>query len=315
MSQDGYLTSLDYAEFKAKLSASSTQLVNTLGYAPVSGAAVADQILNANLSGDVSGLIANITVNRIQGVSVTTTSLTTNDILQYDGAKYVNKNIPACSGSQYLTFNGTSFSCAVDAGSSGTIASLNVTGPISSTGGTNPTLSIAQASSTTDGYLSSANWTTFNNKITSSAVSIAQVLGYVPASASAVTGLQSSLGSLAYGNSIDLGSASATGTISDARLANQADVVSGTQYTKVKVDGKCRVVSGAQLAASDVTTALGYTPASASASTQWNTSGTTINYVAGNVGIGTSSPQNLFEVSGSVKITNLTVTSNFATES
>ena len=75
-----------------------------------------------------------------------------------------------------------------------------------------------------------------SNKITSSAASIAQTLGYVPAA------------------------------------------------------------SGAPLTLDEVTSALGYTPASASASSKWTASGTAIHYLGGNVGIGTSSPNRRFEV-------------------
>ena len=178
---------------------------------------------------------------------------------------------------------------------------------------------LASTGSVTAGLLSNADYTTFNNKITSSAASVAAVLGYVPASATALNNylvrtnnlsdLTSSasarsnlgLGSFATASSLDLGSASATGTIAEARLPSSANVTSGTQYTKVTVDGKGRVTSGSQIAFSDVTTALGYTPASASASTQWTTSGTTINYATGNVGIGTAAPTAKLDIYGTTK--------------
>lgn len=216
-----------------------------------------------------------------------------------------------CNASTHaITFNGVSFSCIpVGSGGGGGITSVTTSGSVLSTAGTAsaPVISIQAATMSQDGYLTALDYAEFKAKLSASSTQLVNTLGYVPASAAAVTGLQSSLGTLAYGNSIDLGSASATGIISDARLANQADVVSGTQYTKVKVDGRGRVVSGAQLAASDVTTALGYTPASASASTQWNTSGTTINYLAGKVGIGTSSPQSNLDVSGSINASSIFV--------
>ena len=44
------------------------------------------------------------------------------------------------------------------------VTSVTGTAPISSSGGTTPNISISQASSTTNGYLSSTDWTTFNNK-------------------------------------------------------------------------------------------------------------------------------------------------------
>ena len=171
----------------------------------------------SNFLGDVSGTLANITVNRIKGVSVTLTSLSTNDILQYNGSDFVNRNIPTCGLNQYLTFNGTTYSCVADAGASGTITSVSVTGPLSSTAGTNPVISITRATSSTDGYLQASDFLSFENKITSSAASIAQVLGYIPAASGAI-------------------------------------------------------------------------------SSQWTTSGTTINYTTGNVGVGTVTPNTTFEV-------------------
>lgn len=52
---------------------------------------------------------------------------------------------------------------------------LNVTAPLQSTGGSNPVISITQAGSTQNGYLSSADWNTFNSK--SPALSFTSPLG------------------------------------------------------------------------------------------------------------------------------------------
>jgi hypothetical protein len=57
----------------------------------------------------------------------------------------------------------------------GTVTSVSASLPISSTGGATPTLSITQANTSTDGYLSSTDWNTFNNKVSS-----ATLAGYVP---------------------------------------------------------------------------------------------------------------------------------------
>ncbi len=255
-----------------------------------------------------------------------------------------------CQSDEALRFNGASFSCvSVAASATSVIAALgytpvqsvSATAPLASSGGSTPTISIAQATSSADGYLSATDWTTFNNKQTATAAAIIATLGYTPADNSVSgTYLQKSnnlsdltnvatartnlgLGSFAIANSVDLGSASATGIIADARLADQSAITSGTQYTKVTVDGKGRVTAGSNLSASDVTTALGYVPVtptdiaetvtsgtvltlamnamttsvfnltntvSSIVSSQWVTSGTTINYTAGNVGIGTANP-------------------------
>ncbi len=187
---------------------------------------------------------------------------------------------------------------------------------------------LASAGSVTAGLLSNADYVSFSNKVNATSAAIISALGYTPANnaASGTYAVKSNnlsdltsatvarsnlgLGSIALLNSVDLSGSQATGTLAAARLpAHTGDVqssagsavltlasvgsgvTSGSQYTKVTVDGKGRVTSGAQLSVTDVTTALGYTPASASASTQWITSGTAISYVAGSVGIGTVNPE------------------------
>lgn len=61
--------------------------------------------------------------------------------------------------------NASDFRTAIGAGTgNGTVTSVTGTSPIASSGGTTPAISISQANSTTDGYLSSTDWNTFNNK-------------------------------------------------------------------------------------------------------------------------------------------------------
>lgn len=57
----------------------------------------------------------------------------------------------------------------------GTVTSVAASLPISSSGGATPNLTITQSGTATDGYLSSTDWNTFNNK-----VSTATLAGYVP---------------------------------------------------------------------------------------------------------------------------------------
>jgi hypothetical protein len=49
-------------------------------------------------------------------------------------------------------------------GSGGTVTAVTGVAPIASSGGTTPAISISQATTSTDGYLSSTDWNTFNNK-------------------------------------------------------------------------------------------------------------------------------------------------------
>lgn len=61
-------------------------------------------------------------------------------------------------------WNGTAWS-AVSAGSGGTVTNVTTSAPLSVTNGSiTPALSISQANSTTNGFLSNADWNTFNNK-------------------------------------------------------------------------------------------------------------------------------------------------------
>jgi phage-related tail fiber protein len=63
------------------------------------------------------------------------------------------------------------------------------------------------------------------------------------------------------------GDATGSGTTTLPLTLAASGVTAGT-YTKVTVDAKGRVTTGAALASTDVVTALGYTPATASATTQ-----------------------------------------------
>jgi len=58
--------------------------------------------------------------------------------------------------------NGTNWIC--DAGASGAVTSVTGTAPVVSSGGTTPAISMAAATTSVNGYLTSTDWTTFNNK-------------------------------------------------------------------------------------------------------------------------------------------------------
>ena len=89
-----------------------------------------------------------------------------------------NSKAPATSGTSILYGNGTGGFSNVTigsgvsfaggtlsaTGSGGTVTSVTGTAPIASSGGTTPAISISQASTSTNGYLSSTDWNTFNNK-------------------------------------------------------------------------------------------------------------------------------------------------------
>ena len=71
-----------------------------------------------------------------------------------------------------ITINGTSVSLGGST-SVGTVTSVTGTAPVVSSGGTTPAISMAAATSSVNGYLTSADWTTFNNKGSGSVTSVA----------------------------------------------------------------------------------------------------------------------------------------------
>lgn len=100
-----------------------------------------------------------------------------NDGLFFESATslWKNKSISTVLGytpvpeTRTLTINGTTQD--LSANRTFTIAagvsSVTASAPVASSGGSTPNISISQANSTTDGYLSSSDWLTFNNKFNS----------------------------------------------------------------------------------------------------------------------------------------------------
>jgi hypothetical protein len=63
-----------------------------------------------------------------------------------------------------ITGDGTPGDPLVAASGSGTVTDVTASAPLSSTGGTTPDISISEADGSTDGYLNSVDWNTFNDK-------------------------------------------------------------------------------------------------------------------------------------------------------
>ena len=91
-----------------------------------------------------------ITVSPVAGGGLTVTNSAPDQTVSITGA-----------GGAVVTGTYPSFTITTP---SGTVTSVTGTAPIASTGGATPAISISQATTSTNGYLSSTDWNTFNNK-------------------------------------------------------------------------------------------------------------------------------------------------------
>jgi hypothetical protein len=131
----------------------------------------------------------------------------------------------------------------------GTVTDVTGSAPIASSGGTTPAISISQATTSTDGYLSSTDWNTFNNK-TSNTGTVTSVGGTGTVNGLTLTGTVTTSGDLTLGGTLDLssppaigGTAAAAGTFTtladsagDVRSIPQSGSAKTTSYTLATTD-------------------------------------------------------------------------------
>ena len=108
------------------------------------GAPAANQFMTKNAQGDLIWDTPASSASALQGQKISSTAPATGQVLKYDGSQWLPATITSGGGTI------TSISSS---------APLAVTGPAST-----PTLFITQASSVSDGYISSADWLSFNTK-------------------------------------------------------------------------------------------------------------------------------------------------------
>jgi hypothetical protein len=111
--------------------------------------------------------------------NLTTTNLAVTGLTGYMYANNTTGNVTASTtipnaglANSAITINGTSTSLGGSI-NVGTVTSVGATSPVVSSGGNTPTISMPAATSSVNGYLTSADWTTFNNKGSGSVTSVA----------------------------------------------------------------------------------------------------------------------------------------------
>lgn len=151
---------------------STVTSVDTLTF---SGATVSGSGGDATITiegGGGSGTVTAVTsVSPISVINSTTTPQVSIALAQSDTDGYLrwedwntfnNKQNALVSGTNIKTVNSTTLLGAGDV--SVGVTSVTGSSPISSTGGATPDISMSAASTSTNGYLSSTDWNTFNNK-------------------------------------------------------------------------------------------------------------------------------------------------------
>ena len=146
--------------------------LNSVSSTDITDGAIVDADINAG---------AAISQSKISGLPTVVTQVSTN---QTNITNKTTKPGSACNGTNKLQWNGSVFTCVIDSNaatecnngeyldgdgtcktiSSGSVTNVTGTAPVISSGGSTPAISMSVADGSTNGYLTSANWTTFNNK-------------------------------------------------------------------------------------------------------------------------------------------------------
>jgi hypothetical protein len=148
---------------------------------------------------------------------------------------------PALVAGTNVTISGSWPNQTINSTYSGAVTSVTGTAPVVSSGGTTPAISMAAATGSVNGYLTSTDWTTFNNKLTSGGA-----LG-TPSSGTAtnLTGLPLSTGVTGLLPVANGG----TGTATPALVAGSNVTISGTWPNQtIAAAGAAQVYPGAGIA-------------------------------------------------------------------
>ena len=165
------------------------------------------------LSGDVTGASGTNTVAKIQNKQVSANSPSLNDVLQWNGTAWTPSQVAGSGG--------------------GTVTSVGAFAPLSvANGNSTPALIISRSGSSVDGYLSSADWTSFNGKQSALSAAASSSNGFL-ASSDWITFNSKGAGSvtvIASGTGLAGGAITTSGTLSLAT----SGVTAGT-YTRTNV--------------------------------------------------------------------------------
>jgi hypothetical protein len=144
----------------------STNTLSNIGNSSLTNSAITINGTSTSLGGSISvGTVTSVDATAGTGISVSGGPITGSGSLTITNTA-PDQTVAIASGTG-ISVSGTypNFTVTNTAPSSGgTVTSVSGTAPIASSGGNTPAISISQATTSTDGYLSSTDWNTFNGK-------------------------------------------------------------------------------------------------------------------------------------------------------
>jgi hypothetical protein len=204
------------------------------------------------------GTINNMTIGATTAVAGSFTDLSVTGTTSFDGSQG--------TAGQVLTSAGTGATPTWTTPTTGTVTSVTGTAPVVSSGGATPAISMAAANTTTNGYLTSTDWNTFNGKGSGTVTSVAALtLGTTGTdlSSTVATGTTTPVITL----QVPTASASNRGALSSTDWSTfngkQAALVSGTNIKTINTNSI--------LGSGDLT--ISGTPAGSTTQVQYNSSG------------------------------------------
>ena len=192
-------------------------------------------VIKAGAGGSGSFQVALVEGTALGGTdsNVQVTSATNGNILTYDGGNGYWKNTDLTAGtgiSVSKSVNGVLTVTNTSPSSGGTVTSVTGTAPVVSSGGNTPAISMPAATASVNGYLTSTDWTTFNNK-TSNTGTVTSVSGTGTVNGLTLTGTVTTTGSLTLGGTLDLSSPPAIGGTTAAAITGTT--ITGTKFVGI----------------------------------------------------------------------------------
>jgi hypothetical protein len=165
--------------------------------------------------------------------NVQLTSVTNGNILTYDGGNAYWKNTDLTAGTGISigkSVNGVLTVTNTSPSSGGTVTSVTGTAPVVSSGGNTPAISMPAATASVNGYLTSTDWTTFNNKSNTNGT-VTSVSGTGTVSGISLSGTVTTTGNLTLGGTLDLSSPPAIGGTTAAAITGTT--ITGTKFVGI----------------------------------------------------------------------------------